>query len=89
MVPTSVGREELSRADVLSLEVGWTMVGGKYPVDPTSVGRDELSVAVPLSASVAWVVVDDVSLVEATNGTAERPVVLSWLEVKLLSLYVG
>lgn len=65
------------------------MVGGKYPVDPISVGRDELSVTGPLSASVAWMVVDDVSLVEATNGAAERPVVLSWLEVKLLSLYVG
>ena len=65
------------------------MVGGRYPLDPTSVGRDELSEAGPLSASVARMVVDEASLVGATNGAAERPVALSWLEVKLLSLYVG
>ncbi|KAI6876589.1 hypothetical protein KC338_g143 [Hortaea werneckii] len=85
-LPTSVGSEELSVADVLSLEVGWTMTGGKDPVDPTSVGRDEPSIADPLSASVAWMAVAGASLVRATNGTADRPVVLSWLEVKLLSL---
>ena len=65
------------------------MVGGKYPVEPTSMGRDELSVASPPSASVAWMAVDEASLVGATNGAADRPVVLSWLEVKLPSLYVG
>lgn len=65
------------------------MTGGKDPVDPTSVGRDELSAADPLSASVAWMAVAGASLVGATNGAADRPVVLSWLEVKLLSLYVG